>query len=319
MAQNLIPVAAYDVGPDGVVPVQGLWPSAEGPVGGYRWLHMDRSDPGAVAWLGEHLPSAAASALTAEETRPRMDVMGDGVVVVLRGVNLNPGAAAEDMVSLRCWLTPHGLVTVRLRRLMATQDLIDALDGGPAPVSPAAALAVIAAGLTARIETVSLELEDQTDAMEEALLDSDTPDPEVARLQHRMIKLRRFIGPQREALARLAALDSPMMDDATRVAFREITNRATRTVEEMDANRDRLAVVQAHVDTKQTAQLARNGYVLSIVAAIFLPLGFLTGLFGVNIAGMPGMEAPWAFAALCMASVGVAVVLFFLFRWLRWF
>jgi len=62
----------------------------------------------------------------------------------------------------------------------------------------------------------------------------------------------------------------------------------------------------------------RNMYVLSIVATIMLPLGFFTGLLGVNVDGIPGQETPWAFAALC-AILGVLIVLeLWLFKRLRW-
>lgn len=51
---------------------------------------------------------------------------------------------------------------------------------------------------------------------------------------------------------------------------------------------------------------------------MFLPLGFLTGLFGVNVAGVPGLDWPGAFAVLCVAMVISAAVVLWLFRWLRW-
>jgi zinc transporter len=55
-----------------------------------------------------------------------------------------------------------------------------------------------------------------------------------------------------------------------------------------------------------------------VSAAIVLPRGFLTGLFGVNLAGMPGVEAEWAFAALCRASAVLGLVLYLFFRLLKW-
>jgi len=59
-------------------------------------------------------------------------------------------------------------------------------------------------------------------------------------------------------------------------------------------------------------------YLLSIVAAIFLPLSFLTGLFGMNVAGLPGMEDPRAFLLVTGIMLGLAVVALIVFRWKRW-
>ncbi len=77
--------------------------------------------------------------------------------------------------------------------------------------------------------------------------------------------------------------------------------------------------LRAHVDSLHAARIGKQGFVLSLVAAVFLPLGFLTGLFGVNIAGMPGIDWPWAFAALTGVSVALCIALVLYFRWLRWF
>ena len=319
MAQALMPLAAFDVMDGAARPVDDPWPAPQSPQG-YRWLHLDLNAPGTRDWVAAHLPAIAAKALMAEETRPRADHMAEGSIIVLRGVNMNPGAQVDDMVSLRCWLSPDGLVTVRLRRLMAVQELQDALadPAAPAPATPAAALTMIIAGLITRIETVSLALEDQVDTLEDGSLDGGSTAANLAQLQRRIIKLRRYVGPQREALARLAQADTPWLDAPARASLREWANAAARSVEELEANRDRLAVLQNQLDAQQSAIVSRHGYILSVVAAVFLPLGFLSGLFGVNIAGMPGLTAPWAFAALCAACVAIAAALFVFFRYHKW-
>jgi zinc transporter len=60
-------------------------------------------------------------------------------------------------------------------------------------------------------------------------------------------------------------------------------------------------------------------YVLSIVAAVFLPLGFLTGLLGINVGGIPFAENPWGFLAVVVALLGVVALELLVFRWRRWF
>ena len=62
-----------------------------------------------------------------------------------------------------------------------------------------------------------------------------------------------------------------------------------------------------------TERLNKNMYALSVVAAIFLPLGFLTGLLGINIGGIPGAENPQAFVVICgmlALVVGLQIVIF---------
>lgn len=83
--------------------------------------------------------------------------------------------------------------------------------------------------------------------------------------------------------------------------------------------RDRAAVAQEGLTSRLSGQMNRTMYVLSLVATLFLPLGFVTGLFGVNLAGMPGTEADGAFVWLVLALAlltAVQVVFFWLRRWL---
>ena len=81
--------------------------------------------------------------------------------------------------------------------------------------------------------------------------------------------------------------------------------------------RERLAALSDHLDMRQNARLSRNSYALSVVAAVFLPMGFLTGLFGVNVAGMPGTENPMAFVWLTLASLGMGGAVWLVLRLLK--
>jgi Mg2+ and Co2+ transporter CorA len=59
-------------------------------------------------------------------------------------------------------------------------------------------------------------------------------------------------------------------------------------------------IVQEELNSRLSEQMNRAMYTLSIVAAIFLPLGLLTGLLGINVGGIPGTESPWAFLVVTL-------------------
>ena len=91
-----------------------------------------------------------------------------------------------------------------------------------------------------------------------------------------------------------------------------------RVVEDADAMRDRMALVRDELASQLSDRLNRNMYLLSILSALFLPLGFLTGLFGINVAGLPGAGDPKAFWMFCGVLAGVAGLQLFVLRRLRW-
>ncbi len=326
MSKTLVPITAVDVWPDGrATPLADAWPATAAAEGAsWRWLHCDRSDPDFADWAEAHLPAPVQVALLQAETRPRCDVIGDGLLLTLRAMNLNPGAEGEDMVALRLWVTAGLIVTTRMRRLFLIDDLRADMAAGRAPATTGGFVARLAHEVTRRIEEVAAAHEDTTDEIEEVLLD-DRPDAlgtgerEISRIARSVIKLRRHVAPQREALARLAATEIAVIGAAERYELRDAANRTQRAVEELDMTRDRLASLRAHIDSLHAWRMGRQSFVLAIAAAVFLPLGFLTGLFGVNIGGMPGVDWPWAFATLSAASAAIGLCLWLIFRWLRWY
>ena len=265
------------------------------------------------------MPPIVARSLKATETRPRVSAQGDGLILTLRGANLNAGSEVEDMVSVRIWATETILVTVRRRKIFAVDAIRLDAEQGQAPATTAEFLLALCDGLTERIETVSLDLDEITEQMETEVYDEeDESQPKLAPLRRKVIKLRRHIGPQTDALNLLAAIETPVIPASLRPRLHETANRATRSVEELHEVRERLTAISDHLDLVQTARMGRNGFALSVIAVIFLPLGFLTGLFGVNLGGIPGAQSSVGFFLLCVALAALGVGLYILMRWRRW-
>jgi zinc transporter len=130
--------------------------------------------------------------------------------------------------------------------------------------------------------------------------------------------LRRYLAPQRDATARLQSEEQPWIDTREKARLREVTDRVVRYIEDLDSVRDRAAVIQDELASRLSEQMNRTMYHLTVVASIMLPLGFLTGLLGINVGGIPGSETPWAFAAVCAILAAVVAVQVVLFRRLRW-
>lgn len=288
----------------------------------FIWLHLNMLNDEARRWIRsqESMPFAAASALLAGETRPRVTGFDQGLVVNLRGVNLNEGAEPEDMVSIRIWLSQKMMVSTRRRRLMGAQDVRADINKGAHIENSGALLARIAAKLTERAEPYVLDIEEQVDDLEAEMLDNGRQDIRsgLAHARQTAVHFRRFIAPQRDALNRLAVDESGLFDHPSKTELREIADRVTRMTEDIDAARERAMVLQDQLTDQRAEEMNRNMMVLSVVAAIFLPLGFLTGLLGINVGGMPGADSPYAFWVVVAACVGLGAALMAVFRMLKW-
>lgn len=293
------------------------------PEQGVLWVHLERNHPEAQRWVLEHsgVEPAVAESLLAEESRPRLAVVGEALTVNLRGVNLNPGADPEDMVSLRMWLEPRRIITLRQRHLMSIQDLREALAAGRGPRDAGDFLARTAEQLIERMTPVIDDLGEAVDDLENALVDEaggNVRGP-LAEQRRRAITLRRYLAPQREVLARLQTEAVPWLAARQRAELRETAEHVTRMVEDLNAVRDRAAVIQDEHAGQVAAQMNRSIYLLTVVAAIILPLSLVTGLLGINVGGIPGSDSPWGFAAVVAVLAALAAGVVGLLRWLRIF
>ncbi|OEC34210.1 zinc transporter [Pseudomonas cuatrocienegasensis] len=288
------------------------------------WLHWDRGHPQTQAWLRAEsgLSEFACDLLLEENTRPRsLSVPDDAMLLFLRGVNLNPGAEPEDMVSLRIFADEQRVISLRLRPLRATEELIADLLAGVGPKTASELLLSLAHYLTDKVESLVAELSEQVDEQEE-LIDSDAQaQPDHDRLLHmrrRAAGLRRFLAPQREIFAQLARNGRAwfVADDSD--YWNELHNRLTRYLEELDLSRERVSLVLEVENRRMDVRMNRIMYRFGVITGVFLPMSFLTGLLGINVGGMPGSDSPYGFLVACLLMLVLGLGQWWLFRRLRW-
>jgi zinc transporter len=292
------------------------------PQQGVLWLHLEYSNPVVQQWLLQEsgLDEVTAEALLAEETRPRSMLSANGLLLTLRGINSNPEAGPEDMVAVRMWSDGTRIITTRRRRLQAASELSQAIEKGAGPRNAGEFVESLTDRMVERMADVVDDISDQVDELEELVLTMESYElrPKIAELRRNAIGLRRYLAPQREAVARLFSEKVEWLSDMDRSRLRESADRTTRFVEDMDLARERAVVVQEELISRLSERMDRTMYVLSIVAAIFLPLGFLTGLLGVNVGGIPGTDFNGSFAIFCVILVLLVVLQIWLFKVKKW-
>lgn len=287
-----------------------------------RWIHLNRLSKEAKAWLEGPggLDAMVVGSLFQEDTRPRAVKYGDGFLINLRGANLNPGAVPTDMLALRIWASEELVITTRALPLLAASDLRDSYLAGQPPANHGDLITFLADRLTARLEPVVAALEEEADLLEDEWLDQSTaaPKQKLANFRRSALSLRRYIAPQKEALSALVRETGPFLSEPAKLKLREIQDVTTRLAEDLDLVRERAVVIQEQIIEQRGEAMNQRLFVLAIISAVFLPLGFFTGLFGVNIGGMPGVDNAYAFAAFCLSLLAITGVLIWLFRRMKW-
>ena len=285
---------------------------------GIIWVHLDYTEDEVKKWLEKEsgLSLLTCEALVTDETRPRIASTDNGLLITLRAVNCNPGADPDDMVSIRLWLNENRIITMRHRRVEAINDIKKTFEKGNGPTNSGEFLVMLTERLTHRIVDTADGIDEGVDSLEDQILEQERASlrSRLSSIRRMIITLRRYIVPQREVLSRLLSEKIPWISEIDRLRLREIAERTIRIIEDLDAARDRAAIAQEELNARLSEQMNNTIYIMSIVATIFLPLGLLTGLLGINVGGIPGSETRWAFLLVCIILIIIAIIEYFIFK-----
>lgn len=288
----------------------------------FVWLHLDtRSDDvdGVLSRLGT-IPAAAAAALRASETRPRCAQFASGALINLRGLGAAPPVDGDPLVSIRIWVQDGLAVSLSLRDLGAFDAIVARVLSGEV-TDPGNLVAAMAKEISDALDPRVADLGDELDAVESRILDTGHRGERhlVSALRATAISYRRFLAPQRQALERLMTMPADWLAPEDRVHLQEAADRCARMVEELEAVRERAALAHEALTDLRAEHMNRQALLLAIVALIFLPLTFVTGLLGMNVVGIPFAHESWAFwgvVAFCLAVGGAVGIWFKATGWL---
>jgi magnesium transporter len=131
------------------------------------------------------------------------------------------------------------------------------------------------------------------------------------------LQMRRIIGPTREVLNRLARDEYAMIDAQDRVYYRDIYDHLVRLADINEGIRDLIA---GALDTYLSVTSNRINQVmklLTIISALFMPISFLAGFFGMNFTTIP-FDSPWLLVAALVLMVAMPVTMMLWFRRRGW-
>lgn len=293
----------------------------EGP--GFVWLHAEGVGHGEAMDLPGYVPPMAATALLATETRPRCDEVDEAALINLRGPAGGPvedvAPGADALVSIRLWVEA-GRVTSACRHRMAALVKVEAMMRAGRITDGGDFVSVLAQAISTALDPEVAELGDQLDDCERMLDSGDIYQlrRKIAFIRSQAIILRRFVAPDRDALAAMAQLEFEWIAKDDRLHLREAADRFARMAEELEAVRERAALLHEQLTDLRAEMIDQRSLAIAVVAFIFLPLTFITGLLGMNVEGIPGSNEPWAFwgvVAFCVI-IGAGVAAWF--AWRHW-
>jgi zinc transporter len=156
-------------------------------------------------------------------------------------------------------------------------------------------------------------LGDSLDSIEETLMRDQTKDTrnKLSHLRRNFINFRRLIWPQRDVLNTLEIEDLSFFTTRDRIRLREAAGRTARLGDELQALSERAVLVHETILDTRAEQLNRTMLILAAVTVVLMPLTVISGVFGMNLAGIPFADHPYAFWAvtlvLALLGIGLAI------------
>jgi len=288
------------------------------------WIHLDYAKPETQDWLkGLKLSRTILENLMDSDTTPRFFMYNKGVMLVLRGVK--KVLSDDGMIALHMCVEKNLLLTLSHREVPSVAAILDAFKRKHGPKTISECMVAVARHMTNRIENALVDLNNEGDELEDAVLSEDNFPRDtdlrarLAVLRHAIISLRRYLLPEREMMAKMVVATKDFLNETNQSELEEISRDMATIVSELDYARDHATVIQEELDSQTNINISRIMYLMSLVMVIFTPLTFFTGLLGANVGGIPFGEHPHGFAIICGLLVVCVVIQIWLIRKLKWF
>ncbi len=285
------------------------------------WIDLDLRDAADNAWLEKqsNLPAHLVEHLQRQVDFSRREIIGEGLLICFQNRIEYPGYRKQTDPSMRLWIENDRMITARSDTSADCDALFETARANPDSWSPFQIVSFLVRNNLTRLEGVISEIAGHVGMLEDQFLEDEDEltNQALSKTGQQMMRTRRHFIEQRDLLKFILIDESLPISEPERRALVSAQNHLQSYLEGLDDCRERLMLLQNQIDARRADRFNRNAMQMTILATVFLPLSFLTGLLGMNVAGIPDQHNPWGFVIVCAVMIVIAVV-FWLFLTRRW-
>ncbi len=283
------------------------------------WLHFNAADRRSQHFLAHTtaIPDDARDFLLARDSRARVETIEGGLAAAFLDLRVGTEDDPSETGMVRLWCTDGLLLTTRHIPLATLDGFRRTVDSLPVTGNAFHLLLALLALFQARFARLIAELELNFGTLEDAILAERFLEQggELGRLRRRIVHLRRLVNPQHHAVHALVARPPAWIDGDGRERLQDLEDRLAAAAQELDHMAEGARLLQEEQASRLAEATNRNLYFLSLLSAIFLPMTLVAGVFGMNVAGMPGLEDAGGFWWVVLGLAGVGAASLVILRW----
>jgi len=288
------------------------------------WLDLENPTESEeeILWEIFNFHQLAVEDCIATHQYPKIDDYGDYLYLIVHAVDYNKKDGVFRTTELDIFLTAQFVLTFHYQPLRATTQRRHRLQEGviPSDRRPATLLHQILDALINNYAPAMEDFEKRISNIEELIIKK--PDQRVLdrifQFKKEVLNLKRIVGPQREVINRLSRGEFRLIPTELRVYYRDIFDEISRYAEMAESHRD---VIMMALDAYLSATSNRLNEVmraLTLISTIFLPLTFMTGLWGMNFEVIPIAQHSLGFYIIVAGSVLIGVGMLVFFKFKKW-
>jgi magnesium transporter len=304
---------------DDCFPLRGNWP--------VNWVNVDGlHDVEIVRKVGDYLnihPLVLEDILTTDQ-RPKIEDFGRYLFVVVK--TLSHDAADGDVVGEQISLIigSNYLISFREREsdiFSLIQDRLQKPNGRLRQTGPDFLAYALLDAIVDNYFVIFEKIGEEIENLEDELVSNPTPETlqEIHKLKRTLVFLRRSVWPLREVIGRLERQDSDLIKEATGAYFRDVYDHTVQVLDTIESYHEMIAGMLDIYLSSVSNRLNEVMKVLTIIATIFIPLTFLTGVFGMNFKYMSVLDLRFGFLGSLLVMLLIALLMAVYFRRKGWF
>lgn len=293
--------------------------AAQARTDGILWLHFNLTSARAQHWIASQSgldEFAVEILLDSKDERTRLEQIDDGIVAVLSDMHYDFKFEPSDIGTLRLFADDRRVISCRRHPLKAVDRLRRSLNDGAGFASTAELLAELIELLSDTLSEVVGNVENDLDAIEDTILAEryQKARQKLGQIRQLIVRLRRHVSPQRQAFARLATLRLPWTNDDDTSRLSHAAEKFAGVLYDVEALQDRAKVLQDELLARVADQQNHSLHVLAVVTVVFAPMTLISGIFGMNVSGVPGVagggEHAFWWVMLLIVLSGIAMMVF---------
>ena len=287
----------------------------------WSWLHFDlhHDTSSSIASL-TRLPPAALTMLLSHDDRQCMEIFGPVLCGVVADYERIEILDVRRIVRWRFAMTPNLFVSARRLPGHTLHQVGLDLQAGRRYRNVPALFSSIIHEFTSATIILLRDVSDRLDELEVQLLEGkdNVGGMEVLGLARRqLVRLRRQTVPQRAMLLHMLTEPPDWFDEDAITDCRRVAERMESLVDDLESLQERAHALNDEVTGREAEKMNRRLTLLSMVSAIFLPATFVTGIFGMNVGGLPWQGSPMGFLDAGALMVGSAVMMVVVLKRIR--